>query len=462
MEPRPPGACCFLVPSEYKMKKEVLIIGGGFSGLSAGVELSSRGYHVTVIERKGHLGGRAYSYKDPVSGSVMDNGQHILMGCYHDTLAFLEKIGTRDRVRFQRNLAVDFAGIGVDPVRFQSLPLPNPFHLLMGFLFFRGLSLRDKWSALKLAKVFRRSSLDLKALDQKSIPQWLGELGQTQQIQERFWNILTLAALNDRPEPSSAALLAAVLKEALFSGKKNACIGIPTVGLSDLYTEAARDYVEQRGGHFLMKSRVARVHFKGNEVQEVELDGGRRVGSDIFLVTVPFTALRKILPDDVLYGSPYFTNLSHLQVSPIVAINLWFDRPILHRPFVGFWGTRVHWLFNKGYVFKEGPSYLSLVISGAREELGMAAPQLTEIALQELGRIYPHVGQARLLRSMVTKEPEATMAPAVNASRFRPSQKTPYHNLFLAGDWTDTGLPATIESAVRSAKKAVELIDAEV
>lgn len=437
--------------------KEVLIIGGGFAGLSAGVELVSRGHHVTLIERRGHLGGRAYSFRDPLSGSVMDNGQHILMGCYTAALDFLEKIGTKDKIAFQRNLSVDFASPGRGEIGFRALPLPNPIHLLSGFFLFRGLSLRDKWSALKLGRKFQ----NFEALDNKSVPQWLESLGQSERIQERFWNPLVFAALNDRPEISSSAIFAAVLKEAMFSGRKAARIGIPTVGLSDLYTEASRDFIERKGGQFIIKSRVVRLHFQGREFQEAELEGGRRISAETLLVTVPFTALRKILPDSMLYEDPFFIPLGHLQTSPIVAINLWFDREITDRPFVGFWGTRVHWLFNKGRYFKDGPPYLSLVISGAREELKMPASELIDTAIRELISIYPKAAQAKLIRSMVLKEPEATLSPVVGSSKLRLPQKTPYRNFFLAGDWTDTGLPATIESAVRSAKKAVEFIEAE-
>ncbi len=446
-------------------KKEVLIIGGGFSGLAAGVELASLGHHVTLIERKGHLGGRATSTRDAVTGSILDNGQHVLMGCYRETLAFLDRIGTLSKVHFQRNLVVDFAAPGRSGVRFRSYPLPNPFHLLAGFLAFRGIGWGDKMGAFRLGRFFRRVGRSgpgeemLRRLDQKSVPEWMKELGQSPLIQERFFNPLVYAALNDRPESSSAALLFEVLREAFFSGRRGGRIGLPTVGLSDLYTDAARDTIERKGGHFLLKSPVVRLHFRGREFHEAELEGGRRVSAEVLLVTVPFTALRKILPEAMLYEDPFFRTLPQLGVSPIVAINLWFDREITSKPFVGFWGTRVHWLFNKGRLLGEGPGYYSLVISGGREELKIQAPELIRLAMDELAMIFPEAAKARLVRSVVLKEPEATLAPAVGVASLRLPQKTPYQNLFLAGDWTDTGLPATIESAVRSAKNAVALID---
>ena len=450
--------------------KEVLIIGGGFAGLAAGVELSSRGHHVTVLERRGHLGGRAYSYRDPVSGATLDNGQHILMGCYRDTIAFLQKIGTLGKVAFQRNLSVDFVSPGEGPrdpagkiYRFQSLPLPNPLHLIAGFLTFRGLGWRDKKSLWKLGRYFRNlnggGASEMALLDRKSIPEFLDEMGQTPRIQERFWDPLTLAALNDRPEVSSAALFAAVLKEALFSGRKGSRIGIPRVGLSELYVDAARDFIERKGGQFVMKAPVVKLHFRGHEFSEVELEGGRRLSADHILVTTPFTALKKILPESLLYEDPFFSSLGKLSSSPIVAINFWFDREVTDRPFLGLWGTKVHWIFNKGRIFGGSSPYLSLVISGAREELHTPGPELIETAKKELLSVLPAARSAKILRVTVTKEPEATLAPAVGISKYRLSQKTPYKNFFLAGDWTDTGLPATIESAVRSANKAVELIE---
>jgi squalene-associated FAD-dependent desaturase len=436
------------------VKKEVLIIGGGFAGLAAGVGLVSLGHPVTVIERRGHLGGRAYSFKDPASGAVLDNGQHILMGCYRETLKFLETIGTLDKVDFQRDLAVDFAAPGLGPCRFRALPLPSPLHLLSGFWLFRRFSLRDKLAVLRMKKGVADGD---QGLDQMDVNRWLRTMGQTDRLIERFWDPLTLAALNDRPELSSAALLHAVLKEALFSGRTGSRIGVPKVGLSELYTEAARDFIERKGGHFLLKSPVARLHFRGREISEVELEGGRRVSAEALLVTVPFTALRKMLPESILYEDRFFAPLSGLTVSPIVAVNLWYDRPITTRPFVGLWGTRVHWIFNKKEAFGGAP-YLSLVISGARDELQIPGPKLIEIAVSELQSVFPEAREAKLMRATVSKEPEATMAPAVGVEKHRLSQKTPYKNLYLAGDWTATGLPATIESAVRSAKKAVELI----
>ncbi len=437
-------------------KKNVLIIGGGFAGLAAAVELVSGGHSVTLIERRSHLGGRAYSYPDSATGATLDNGQHVLMGCYRETIRFLKTIGTLDRVRFQKNLGVDFAIPGGGLVPFRAWPLPAPLHLMGGLLSFRGLGWRDKWRLMSMNRRALQPSMESR---DQTVNSWLEGRGQTENAIRRFWGPLALAALNDRPERSSANLFAAVLREALFQGRRASSIGIPSAGLSDLYVDAARDYIERKGGHLLLKASVHRLHFDLQEVREVELDGGRRISAENLLVTVPFSALRKILPEERLYGDPFFSGLGQMEASPIVSLHFWYDRPVMKKPFVGFWDEPVDWMFDKGHYFKEARSpYVSLVISGARDSLHTPGPQLIDQARGVIEKYFPEAGAARLIRTVVTKEPEATMAPAPGVSRYRLPQKTPYRNLFLAGDWTSTGLPATIESAVLSAKKAVEFI----
>lgn len=437
-------------------KKEVVILGGGFAGLAAGVELAARGHHVTLFEKKGRLGGRAYSFRDPATGSLLDNGQHVFLGCYRETLRFLDQIGRLKDLPFQRNLKIDFAAPGRTRARFRAWPAPSPWHLIGGLFSFPAFSLLEKWNFQKVRKGLSRTE----GLERKTIPEWLGEMGQSPKVQKKFWDLLAYAALNDRPEISSAALFRPVIQEALFSGRRNSRIGIPAVGLSELYADPAREFIESHGGHVFLKTPAIRLHFSEGELEEIELQGGRRLAADLLVVALPFTALRGILPEAMIYHDPFFHSLRNLQNSPIVSINLWFDREIVASEFVGLWETRVHWLFNKGRLFRDGGSpYLTLVISGAREELKIPGPQLVEMAVEELKTIYPRAREARLLHSHVMKEPEATLAPLVGVEKWRLPQKTPYRNLYLAGDWTDTGLPATIEGAVRSAHRVVEMIE---
>ncbi len=443
------------------VKREIVILGGGFAGLAAGVELSSRGHQVVLFEKRSLLGGRAYSFQDPVTGSTLDNGQHIFMGCYRETFRFLEKIGRLQDLALPGNLSVSFAEPGGVLQRLQAWPLPAPWHLISGLIPFHGLSLREKLGFFRVYQRLRRNGTQ--GLERKTIPEWMRELGQSERVQRRFWDLLAYAALNDSPKISSAAQFYPVLQEMIFSGRKGARIGISRVGLSELYAEPAREFIEKNGGHVFLKTAATRLHFSGRELREIELEGGRRIAAETLVLALPFTALRKLLPEALLYQDPFFHSLRELTSSPIASINLWFDRDFVPADFVGLWGTRVHWVFNKGRILRPGgPSYLALVVSGAREEMKIAGPDLVTIALEELQSVFPKAREARLLRSHVMKEPEATLSPLLGVERLRPSQKTPYENLYLAGDWTDTGLPATIESAVRSANRVVQLIEEEI
>ncbi len=436
------------------MKKEVVILGGGFAGLAAGVELATRGHKVFLFEKRGVLGGRAYSFTDPSTGSVMDNGQHIFMGCYTATLRFLETIRRRDQVRFQRDLRVSFAAPGQGKVSLRTWPLSAPWNLAAGLAFFPGFSFVEKLRFLKVWSGLRRNG---KNLDRKTVSEWLASLGQGERVRRRFWDLLAFAALNDHPDLCSAGSFEPVLREALFSTRKGSRIGFSRVGLTELYADPARELIEKLGGHVFLNTPATRLHFSETEFSEVELRDGRRISPDCLVLALPFTSLRSLLPERMIYQDPFFHPIHSLKSSPIVAINLWFDRDFVETDFVGFWETRVHWLFNKGRIFGRKDPYYSLVISGARDELKIPGPDLVQIALDELHRLFPKAASARLLHSHVQKEPEATLSPTVGTVRL--SQKTPYPNLYLAGDWTDTGLPATIEGAVRSAYRVVEMID---
>ena len=438
------------------MKKEVVILGGGFAGLAAGVELAARGHQITLFEARGRLGGRAYSFRDPATGSILDNGQHLFMGCYRATTAFLKRIGRLGDLRFQKNLTVDFSGPSERGARFRAWPLPAPWHLIGGVLGFRGWTLREKLAFFKIRGAIRGNGLD-----DKTVPEWLGELGQSARVRSRFWEPLSFAALNDDPRISSAALLEPVIREALLSGRRGSRIGFSQVGLSELYVEPSREFLEKNGGRVFLKTPAVKIHFSGREMKEVEFRDGRRIAPETLVLAVPFFALRKLLPDWMIYQDPFFHLLHQLKSSPIAAINLWFDRNFVDSELVGLWGTRVHWIFNKGRILRNGsgPPYLSLVISGAREEMQVKGPQLIEMALGELASVFPRMSGARLLHAQVTKEPEATLSPVVGVEKLRLPQKTPYKNLYLAGDWTSTGLPATIEGAVRSANRVVEMIE---
>lgn len=435
------------------MSRRAVIIGGGFAGLTAGVRLSERGYEVLMLERRGHLGGRAYSFIDSKTGDVVDNGQHLFMGCYHHTIAFLETIGRLDRLKFQDRPRVDFLD-AEDFASFDCPPLPVPLNVLAGLFKMKGLSLGDKLRALKMGRAIR-SNGNLSA-DTQTVDEWLDEIGQSSRIKERFWYPMVIATLNQSPDIASARMLKVVLRKAFGGSSRSASIGISRVGLSDLYTDGANDFIKSRGGDVQTGAEVKRLVVERGVVVAVELKNGERVEADYFISAVPPSALHAILPNEL--KNEEFTSLEALGSSPIVSINLWFDRPVIDREFVGLIGTRSQWIFNKDLILSSGKrsNQIAVIISAARDFVDRTRNELVEIAMSDLHALVPESRPAELLHSVIVKEREATLSHTVESDSLRPGPRTSISNLILAGDWTDTGLPATIESAVMSGDIAAQ------
>lgn len=442
-------------------KTDVVVIGAGFAGLAAAVRLAGAGARVTVLERRGVLGGRAYSFVEPESGAVVDNGQHLFMRCYREALAFLGTLGTAGRIAFQRRLAVEFVGAGGRTARLDCPPLPAPFHLVVGLLRFEGLGVADRLRMLRvgaaLAAAGRAGEAATARLETLTVDAWLASLGQSAASRRLFWDPLTLATLNDGPDVASARWLAAVLRRAFLDGARAGDLGFATVGLSELYTAQARAYVEARGGTVRTRAAVAALEVAGDRVVALRLapgageeagarGGGARLPADAVVSAVPHHVLPGLLPP-ALAARPPFAGLSALGASPIVSFHLWYDRPVTDRPFLGLLDSPLHWLFNRG-------SHVTAVTSGARRLVDLAPRELTALAAGELERLLPGARGARLLRAHVIKERYATPSLAPGAGALRPGVRTPLANLVLAGDWTATGLPGTIEGAVASGHAA--------
>jgi hydroxysqualene dehydroxylase len=437
----------------------VIIIGGGFSGLAAGVRLSESGFQVLLVERRKHLGGRAYSFTDRKTGDVVDNGQHLFMGCYHNTVAFLKKIGCLDRLRFQDRPRVDFLDRENGFTTFECPPLPPPAHAIAGLFRMKGITFADKLRTFKVGRAIRTNGRP--CTDSLTVSEWLDLLSQSDRIKQRFWYPLAIATLNEDPHSASARMLRVVLREAFGGGGKSTSIGIARVGLSELYTEGASDFIRSHGGEVRTNAQVQRIVIEGSSAKAIELKGGERVGADYFLSAVPSSAFLRLLPVELRAGE--FASLASLESSPIVSINLWFDRPIIDREFVGLIGTRSQWIFNKNLILAPGKksNQIAVIISAARGFIDCTRQELVDLALNELHDLIPDSRSAELLHSRVIKEREATLAHTIESDSLRPGPRTRIANLVLAGDWTATGLPATIESAVLSGHTAAGIIAAD-
>ena len=440
------------------MADEVIVVGGGFAGLAAGVALTQAGWRVRLLEQKPYLGGRARSFRDPTTGSVVDNGQHILMGCYHSTIRFLKTIGTLDRIRFQPRLRVQFLESGRGLTTLACPELPSPWHLFLGILGSRSFLLREKLEAVRLGRALGSARRDDNGPAHETVSEWLSRHGQSARLQRNFWNLLCIAAMNEDPQVASAALFRRVLRLGLLTSPADSRLGIPATGLSDAYVDASAALIEAYGGHVETGSSVKRIVINGKTCEGVELASGEKQDASIVVSAVPWRQFADFLPEEILHGEPYFFGALALRPAPIISINLWFDREVTDLDFVGLRGTTMQWLFNKGRISGSGQHYISLVLSGAHQYIDHSKEDLLRIALDDLRQLLPEVRGARLLHSLVLKERFATFSPGTDVETLRPGARTPVRGLYLAGDWTDTGLPATIEGAVQSGYAVAEVV----
>jgi squalene-associated FAD-dependent desaturase len=444
-------------------KKNTVVIGGGFAGLSAAVALAERGVQVTVLEGKPALGGRAYSFADPDTGDFVDNGQHVLMGCYGETLDFLKRIGTHDQLVFQVDLKIEMlAGPGQSAV-LKTARLPGPLHMTAALFGYRHLSIAQRLSVMRgglRMLAMRRFGDELRQL---TVVQLMDHLGQSEHARRCFWYPLSIATLNDEPELSSAQQLVEVLKRAFFSRRRrDSAFVYSRVGLTDLYCTGATRLIERAGGTVVPHSIVEMLELGGGgKAASVRLRDGRRIEASDFISAVPAPQLLRILPENAV-ADPFFSRFAGLSSSPIICVHVWLDREVTNSPFIGFIGTTTQWLFNKRQIFAQRgeahPGYLSFVISGARKLIDRSNEDILDIVIDDLHAMIPASRDAKVMKSLVLKEKNATMAPDVRSHELRPTAKTPIANFFLAGDWIQTQLPATIESAVISGRAAAAAV----
>jgi len=441
---------------------DVAVVGAGFAGLSAAAALADAGARVLVVDARPQLGGRATAFADRETGELVDNGQHVLFGCYRETLAFLRRIGADGHVTRARSLAVPFVDRSGRRSELRCPSLPAPLHLLAGVLRWDGIPLRDRLTALKMAgplRAARRSLRDRGAIAEgspASVSQWLRQHGQSPALIEWLWEPLAVAALNQSIDEASATPFVRVLAEMFGPDADAAALVLPNRPLHMMYAEPARAYIESRGGT-VCRGSLARIAVEGARVAGIHVRG-ERISAPAVVCAVPWFAMRSV------FGSAAPSELAALVAAasamtskPIVTVNLWYDRPVMDEPFVGLPGRAMQWVFDKRFAFGTKASHLSLVSSGADALTGEGSAALIARAAGEMNDALPAARTATLLRGTVVREKQATFSLAPGQPR-RPGTTTPVHGLVLAGDWIDTGLPGTIESAVVSGHRAAHIL----
>lgn len=429
-------------------KTDAIVLGAGFAGLSCAVALAEKGARVLVLDKKPHLGGRAYSFSE--NGLDVDNGQHLFMGCYFATRKFLKTIGMHDRLDIYEDVVVDYAEAGGKRDRL-SCPswLPAPLHLAAGLLGLKGVSLREKAALLSFDSALKsmKTGPIPAAVEAMTVRAWLTSLGLSANFQTRFFDPAAIGILNDSPEAASAAGFVQALRTMFFTGRDSSRFALAKTGLSELYTDAARDYVEARGGRVISNAKAASLIERGGVVRGIVSDMESRFEATHVVSTLPPWDLKKLALPAALRG-PW----EELKAAPIVGATIRLDRPVMTERFLGMLHTETHWVFNKTLIqgTKEEGQTLAAVISGAHRHVGLSPEKILQIAMKDLAACLPEFSKAKALASKVVKEPFATLSPTPGSEAKRPEPGSGMPGFSFAGDWTRTGFPATIESACLS------------
>ena len=435
--------------------RSVAVIGGGLAGLSAASALADVGYHVELFERRPYLGGRASSYELPGTGEVVDNCQHVLLGCCTNLMDFYRRLGVEQQIRWYDEIT--FILPGGKSSTLKSGALPAPFHSAPSFLDSTILDLNDK---MAIARAMLALVPGLPKDNGENFESWLKRHGQTRQAIRRFWEPVLVSALNEDLARISVRYAALVFRDSFLKSADAGRMGLPAVPLSQLYGTAAQ-YIEARGGKVHLRAAVESFRAEGDQVRLCV--GGEEIAADYAVLATPFNGIEKLLPDARELQS-LREQASSFESSPITGIHLWFDREITPLEHAVLLERTIQWMFHKSKILAtrresaQQGSYVELVVSSSKTLVDKPRQEIIDLAVRELAEFFPIVREATLTKATVVKEIHATFAPSPGSDAFRPSHTSPWPRLFLAGDWTATAWPATMEGAVRSGYGAVEVL----
>ena len=428
------------------MHPDVIVIGGGLAGLAAALRLGQAGRRVTVLESRQRLGGRAGSFVDLATGQMIDACQHVSMGCCTALASFCRDAGIEKYLEPQRSLF--FLSPDGRVSQFKADPWPAPFHLGRALLGAHYLTATEK---LRIIYGMVRLVLTDADADPPLLP-WLRRHKQTQRTIDRFWGVVLTSALNETVERVGRKYARKVFVDGFLKTRDGFTVEVPTVPLGKLYGEELRTTLTNHGVTIRENAGVKWIAVAGDSVTQLELRDGTTMTAETYIVAVPFDRLADILPPEIAAREP-FALAAKLQPSPITSVHLWYDRPLTPLPHVVFVDCLGQWLFNRGET-SPGEHYAQVVVSAARPLKGLGRDEVQSRIAAELRTLFPKTAAAKLLRAKVVTEHTATFSAVPGIDALRPHAATPIENLLLAGDWTATGWPATMEGAVISGNNA--------
>jgi hydroxysqualene dehydroxylase len=433
--------------STQQKSQKVIVVGGGLAGIAAAAALNSAGCAVMLLEARRELGGRASSFEDPQTAQLLDNCQHVLLGCCTNLLDLYDRLGVREKIRFENHVHfLDQTGrrfnlSGVDG-------LPAPLHLGPAMAKFGALSLHQRWDVVRaMMSMLRLGRAGREALESVPFGQWLQEHDQPDAVIEKFYDPILISALNEETRKASSKYAIAVFQDAMLTNRRGYCLGLPVCPLEELYASRPCDQVR-------LSTRVSELRFDGPRITGVMLTDGQMLEASAVVLATNFHALGRWIPETLQRSDARFAHLDKLQTVPILGAHLWFDRPVMTLSHAALLSGPLQWLFKKDL---EG-RVLHGVISAARSWVDVSHEQASAQFKEQIAKLFPD-RPAELIRYKIIIEKRATFSPLPGADAHRPRQAPPaggIENLFLAGDFTRTDWPATMEGAVRSGYLAAE------
>ena len=446
-----------MTAASVSVSRSVTIIGGGVAGMSAACALAEAGFRVQLVERRGYLGGRASSYLHPGVKEVIDNCQHVLFGCCTNLIGFYQRIGVAGKIHWTSEMTM------IEPGgrRSQLGPsfLPAPLHGLPKLMTAHAFSLADK---IALARAFSALMHQVSHDSTESLGAWLKRHKQTQGALDRFWRLVIASALNADIESIALPYAAKVIRELFMNSPVAGSMGMSTVPLSQLYVEV-QSFLEKRGATIHLNANVESASWNEAAAQWTVTTRTGDILSDFIVLALPFESTQKLLPNLPPSDTAGILarQLAQHEHWPICSVHLWFDREITDLDHAVLLDREIHWMYNKSRLqpWRAGKgSYIELVQSASRTFAALPRDQAITQALAELGEFFPHVHTAKLEKAALIKEVRATFGVPPGIDAARPTATSPWPNLFLAGDWVQTGWPSTMESAARSGHLAAEAL----
>ena len=443
-------------------RPRVAVVGGGLAGLSAAIACADAGAEVALFESRPRLGGATWSFER--AGLTFDNGQHVFLRCCTSYRGLLDRLGTSANANLQPRLSIPVLspdGDGGDPTVawIRRSALPAPAHLAGALARYRHLSIADRARVPLAVLALKRLSLDDPELDQETFGAFLTRHGQSQMAIERFWDLITLPTVNVHADEASLALAAKVFRTGLLDEAAASDVGWAHVPLARLHVEPAAELIASLGGAVNRRAKVTSIDIAPGDAPTASgvVVDGEHVAADAVVVAVPHDAVGDLVPA-TSHLDP--SRLSGLGSSPIVDVHVVYDRKVTEYSIAAGVATPVQFVFDKTVASGLDPAegqVLAVSISGADDEHGERPEVLVERYTAALRDLFPKARRAKVVDAVVSREHEATFRGIPGTAALRPGSETGIAGLFLAGAWTDTGWPATMEGAVRSGERAAVL-----